>query len=689
MKSLTLTIALAFLFVIFANAQKPPEKFGKIDDDIFKTTVCPIDSNAHAYFIFDFGKTDFRYASTTVRASDASSGRKGFQMFFERQYRIKILDNNAMDWANIEIPIYHDMEGSEESIEKFRAFVYNPDGKKVDKTKVNATDLIKDKKNDYWDVMKCALPNVKAGSVIEVNYIIKSDFYQNLRSWEFQHTIPALHSEYHVYIPEYFTYNQSQWGYYPVTLEKDSRSKTLTIVYIQDNLTTGMSSSGSGRSRSERNIDYQEFIYHLTADDIPAFPVEPYLTTPDNYISKVEFELSMTKFPGSAEYHYTLSWDDVNEKLLTSSYFGDQFKHERFLKDEVEEIMASNADTPDARMEAAFKMIKDHFHWNGMNSKYVTDNLRTAYKEGNGNCADINLTLVVLLRELGLEAYPVVLSTRASGLVHPSHPSLTSFNYVIAAVRLNGGYYLMDATEPLSEINLLPTRCLNDKGWLVDERQSGWVSLLNSDKATSYTCNFEITPDGNITGKINCTFSRYGAYLERQDALATTDAASYLKEKYGSNNFKISNSQSAGLEDLYQDVKYDFDVEISDKVTQAGNLLIFEPLLIDRWNENPFKIEKREYPVEFTYPFTEMHSISVTIPEGYAVEELPEPMIVNIQDKSAKLMYSINQMGNRIQITSVFSVAKNIVLPEQYPYLKQMFDILVDKQKDQIILKKI
>jgi hypothetical protein len=673
------------VFFHLSHGQKPPEKFGKISNDILSATVCPIDSGAHAWFVYDFGKTDFRYASTTVRENDPSTGQKGFQMFFERQFRIKILDNNAMEWANIEIPLYHDMKGSAEEVVKFKAIVLNLDGKKEEKSKVNYADLIKDKKNDYWDVMKCALPNVKAGSVIDVNYIVKSDFYFNLQSWEFQKTIPVLQSEYHVWVPEYFQYNPKQWGYYPVDIERDIRNKSMVLTYYGESDVTMV---GSGTNKSQQTVEYKEYISEHYATNVPAFPDEPYITTPSNYVSKIEFELAKKKFPGQSERNYSKTWNDINEYFLTLSDFGDQLKRERFLKEEVEKLQAEGLDTLDL-MHAAFETVKDHYTWNGMNSKYTSENLRSAYKSGSGNSADINLTMVLMLRELGFEAYPVVLSTRQNGLIHPSHPSISSFNYVIAAAMLNGKKYLMDATDPFSEINLLPLRCRNNQGWLVDYRLSGWIDLEFGKLSKSATCELNVTPDGIITGHAKCDFGNYGAYLERKSAFSEPSHESFLKDKFETSSIKISNLSTSGLEIGYQDVHYEFDVEITDHVTKAGNLLIFEPIIFDRWEENPFKIEKREYPVEFDYPMMEMHSISIQIPEGYAIEELPEPMIVNMQDKSAKLMYSIIQLGDKIQITSVFSINNTTVLPDQYQYLKQMFDILVSKQKEQVILKKI
>nr|NQU89249.1 hypothetical protein [Bacteroidota bacterium] len=395
------------------------------------------------------------------------------------------------------------------------------------------------------------------------------------------------------------------------------------------------------------------------------------------------------KYPGQIEERYTESWDDINHKLLNSGNFGLQLKRERFLKNEVEQLKALNMDTL-ALIEAAFTTIKNKITWNGQYRKYASDNLRDAYKSGAGNTADINLTLVVLLNELGLEAYPVLISTRKNGMIHPSHPSLSSFNYVIALARIGNDNYLMDATEPLSEINLLPTRCLNNQGWLVDENKSGWIDLQNGKLEKSATYNLTLDEDGKFKGAVDYTYTNYGAFEERLKASDNSDTESYLKEKFKDlRGLTITESSVTGIDTLYNDVKTHLDLEISGHLENAGDLYFFEPLFLDRVEENPFKIEDREYPVEFEYPVCEMQSVSITIPDDYIVEELPKPMIVNLDDKSARFIYNINQLGNKIVITSIFSINKVLFLPEQYPYLKQLLDMVVDKHKEQVVLKKI
>ena len=89
-------------------SQKSPSKFGKMSPEHISAEYCPIDSSAHAYYIFDYGFSYFQYATTKVREGESSGSQKGFQLYFKRHFRIKILDNQGFNWANVSIPLYRD-----------------------------------------------------------------------------------------------------------------------------------------------------------------------------------------------------------------------------------------------------------------------------------------------------------------------------------------------------------------------------------------------------------------------------------------------------------------------------------------------------------------------------------------------------------------------------------------------------
>ena len=42
--------------------------------------------------------------------------------------------------------------------------------------------------------------------------------------------------------------------------------------------------------------------------------------------------------------------------------------------------------------------------------------------------------------------------------------------------------------------------------------------------------------------------------------------------------------------------------------------------------ENPFKQEKREFPIDFSFPFENISTTIINLPEGYRVESIPEAM---------------------------------------------------------------
>ncbi|MBW7892486.1 MAG: hypothetical protein H3C48_15965, partial [Chitinophagaceae bacterium] len=72
-----------------------------------------------------------------------------------------------------------------------------------------------------------------------------------------------------------------------------------------------------------------------------------------------------------------------------------------------------------------------------------------------------NLLLAAMMKQQGIEAYPVLLSTRDHGYTNELYPLINRFNYVVCAVKIEGIYYYLDATSPLIGFNYLPGYCYN------------------------------------------------------------------------------------------------------------------------------------------------------------------------------------------------------------------------------------
>lgn len=105
--------------------------------------------------------------------------------------------------------------------------------------------------------------------------------------------------------------------------------------------------------------------------------------------------------------------------------------------------------TRDARITAAIRFVQDDIRYLGIemgrNSHEPHQPWETLEARW-GDCKDKTLLLVALLRELGLEAYPALVSTRLQHRLEAKLPSPFLFDHVIAQVVDGGKTYWIDGT---------------------------------------------------------------------------------------------------------------------------------------------------------------------------------------------------------------------------------------------------
>ncbi len=655
--SLGLLITLIFCG---AKAENSIPKFGKIDEEHFSATVCSVDSGAHAYYIYNTGLDYFAYNSSS-----------GFALIKERQFAIKILDETAFDWADIAIPYYTGGTGAtKENVSGVKAVTYNLEGGKVVETKLSRKDVMTEETTEHWLQDKFSMPNVKKGSVIEVSYSITSPFYTNLEEWVVQSTIPILYMYYEAAVPEYFHYHQTHRGYEMVKFNQSTKNGQIQL-------------QGGDR------IDYVENVYALSKENIPAFKIEGFLRTPANYVTAVDFELSHIIWPNMKQEHFSTDWEKVNKTLLDDAMVGDRLKVTGYLKD-IAATMNASQGSETSKAVAAYRYMQDRFTYNGNASIYARNSLRSAYNDRVGNAAEINYNLVALLRELGLRAFPIVTSTTGHGMIIETNPSIESFNYVIAGVVADNKLLILDASDKLCEPNMMPYRCINYKGRTIEEGNCNWVNItpaITDDVRKSYILNLK--EDGTLEGNAKYVCRGYGAYDLRNDVIKSGTKEEYLEEfAKDFDGLEITNAEIENLDTLGKPVNTSFDLKLTNNSQVAGDLILMDPLLMHTQKENPFKMEKRDYPVEFATPMKQAYTLQINLPEGYELEETPEPLRLVLPDKSASYIYSVRAIGQTIVINSIYERRKVQYLPNEYVYLKAFYDEMIARQSTNLIIKK-
>jgi hypothetical protein len=670
MKKLVLTVAFCNC-VLFAFCQKSPYKFGDVSLEEVKMSAYDQDSSAAAVVLVDYGNSAIKY----------SSSKDWFNLQFERTTRIKIFNKEGYEHANFEVPIYHS-GSSKERLSGLKVVTYNLDNGKISETKIKSDAIFEEKYDQNTDFIKFTAPNIREGSVVEVTYTITSDFLHYFRDWDFQTTIPVVWSEYRAAIPEYFTYEKFMQGYVPLHInESETLTKTISITSKERSV-----GKVTQTTFSTDNINYQELNFRWVAKEVAAFRSEPFMTTYLDYISKINFELAYYKFPNEPIQQIIGTWAGLNKTFLENDYFGNAVNGSGFLKKIAEEV-TTNANTPQEKVEDIFNFVLTNIEWDGTYRKFLTDdNFRAALDKKKGSSSHINLMLVSMLQKIGISAHPVILSTRNHGFVREDFAISSQFNYVIALVTLGEKSLLLDATDRLLPMGALPEHCLNGRGYIISKDNPGWISLEAPKSKITTTTELTLDTEGKFTGNLKIISDGYAARKARASFLSKGEEE-YLKNFTLAKTLSITKSEFKNAKEIKETFQENHEFLV-DAIEGAPGTVYLSPIIHLAEETNPFKLEKREYPVDFGSPYDKVYMLKLNIPDTYEFDEIPQSKVIALPGNGGRFIYNTQVIGNTLSITSMLSINKGIFNQEEYPNLREFFNIVVAKQAEQVVLKK-
>jgi len=142
------------------------------------------------------------------------------------------------------------------------------------------------------------------------------------------------------------------------------------------------------------------------------------------------------------------------------------------------------------------------------------------------------------------------------------------------------------------------------------------------------------------------------------------------------------------LDSLSQPVQVNYKIALKESQEGNAGIIYVEPIITGRLKVNPFTSPERKFPVDFGVPFIKLYNFQLTIPEGYTIEELPQSKTFALPDKGGSFVYQATKLGDRISLSLRFAIDKPVFLPSEYAVLKTFYDMVINKQSEQIVLKK-
>lgn len=666
------SVSIFSLFFVFASAvsaqKNNKNKFEDVTPADFATSIYSLDSNANAIVLKDAGKSTFE-----------GGGKGDFELHFNHHKRMRILNKSAFDEATIELYFYYS-NNTEERIEDWQATTYNLVNGQVVATKLDKSALLKEKYNDHYNVRKFTFPNVKEGSIIEYSYTIISPFYTHLQPWNFQSDIPALWSEYEVTIPnDIFDYVLIKQGYLPYAVDTSSTG------YGHYSIST---SSISTTERSETfNLNSATITAKWAIKDVPALKAQSFITSLENYRSRIEFQLKRIKYSESNIEEYMSDWYKTTERLNKREDFGMAITaNNGFLADDLKRVTLGAKDDY-TKAKKVYEYVRDNYNCTDYSAIFVSTTLKKVYDTKSGSVADLNLLLVAALKRLNFEAAPALLSTRNNGFSNEVYPLLNKFNYVICRVKIGDQYYLLDASESRLGFGKLPRRDINNSARVIDTYPA--LVELSSDSITEVkmTSVFAINDGKKISASVSTQYGNFES-MDMRELFYKTKPEAYLEDLKKSFTIEpeLSNIEIDSLK-IYEEpitVKYDMNFGFNDE-----DIIYFNPILADAEKTNPFTAANRYYPVEMLSREDKTYVLNMEIPAGYKIDEIPKSARIKLNEDEGMFEYIIAASSTQIQLRCRLVLNKALFEPEDYETLREFYTFVVQKQAEQIVFKKI
>lgn len=643
---------ITFLITTNNYSQDVPIKWGKIPLSDLQMTSFPKDSNASAVVLCDFGES---------KLDDE------LDIVYTRYLRVKILNENGYDWGTHSIYLYTGKYG--ERLDKLEAITYSlDDNGEIVETELDDDEIFEEEITEDRVKYSFTMPALKPGCIVDIHYKILAESLWFIRGWVFQKDEPVLWSEYRLIYPKNISFASVTHGYEPWAINEYNEVNQVF---------RGVAASYIGNIS---NCNY----YRWAVKDIPALRDEPYITTIDDYVNKIDVQLAGYAFLEGGVKHVLNDWKTLNNELLDHKSFGEKIDASDV--EELTESITKELNTPEEKMTAIYNWIIKSIVWTGEKSVYADYDVDDVIQYKKGNSADITFLLLSMLKSAGIKGDPVILSTRSNGTVQDLYPIISQFNYVLAKVNIGAKTYFIDATDSYRPMDVLPVRILNIRGLIIKPDKPEWVTLTSSkNNIDSTVVNVSLNTDGSLTANFDEEFGEYQSLSLRKDITDKSDIE-HVKEIYDTESlgFEIDSASIDRKDSINLPLRISSNLSSTSYTQLGGNFIYFNPNLIHRLKNNPFKVKERKFPIDYAYPRGWNMIINITIPDGYELKEQYSNKAMFVSN-SASFKRQMEIHNNIIQIMTKMEIKQSLIKSNYYQQLKDFYAQIIASQSEMLV----
>ncbi|TCK64698.1 uncharacterized protein DUF3857 [Winogradskyella wandonensis] len=613
------------------------------------TNVYDKDSTANGLVVYEYG---YSYFSTNT-----------YKLTTKIKRKVKILSKEGLKNATVEI-ILRKNSRDKEKIKDLKGSSFELIENKLNETKLTKESIFQEEYNPRIDIVKFLIPNAKVGSIITYSYTIESPFMNNFKAWYFQENIPKLYSEYNTSIPGNWEYNIRLIGNQKLDFKESGVKKHCLSI-------------GNGSFANCAEAKY-------VMKNVPAYIEEGFTTSKNNYLSKIEYNLSVfRRFDGYVD-KISKTWKDADFELQTDENFGQLVGKQNYTKNIVpQKILGISDDLK--RAKAIYQYIIDNYKWDESSGRYNAS-VKRLLKNKIGNAFELNLLLQNVLSHNDFDVNPILTATRSYGFPTKIYPIIDEFNYMILVILIDGKSFFLDATDPYLSFGELPFRALNHYGRLynIETKNTRWQDIsINRLSLNQVKAKLKLEDNFNIVGNIENKKTGYLSHSIRKEY--DNNPLEYLNKLKNSNE-RVTISNHKKINKNKNDFEFIETMDIKLEEDFIDNKLYFNPFFIQFFSENPFKLSQRTYPIDFGYKQMYFYSIEIDIGDKLEVLELPKNKRFSLPNRTGSILFSSTEQNNKITVFFKLKFNKTIYSPEYYNVLKEFMSKVVEIQNNTVIV---
>jgi hypothetical protein len=329
-----------------------------------------------------------------------------------------------------------------------------------------------------------------------------------------------------------------------------------------------------------------------------------------------------------------------------------------------------------------------------------------------GDCKDKATLVATMLSTVGIHAAPVMVDSER-GVVDAGAPSIVG-NHIIAAIEIPPGYtspklrsvitaksgrrYLIfDPTSEKTPFGQLESQLQGSIGLLLEGEKSEPIGLPVLDPSLNTvrrSAAFQLSADGGLKGTV--TEKRFGDLAEQPREMYTSGDAKERREdldhmlEHDFTAFNASDVKAENATSLNEDFTLTYVLTADHYARATGPLLMVRPRVLgdiplanfDRNSDH----KPRTVPIDLGETMQVTDDYTIALPAGYAVDELPEPVKLDLGFAAYQSAVSVS--SNTLHYTRTYTVRQLTLPASRYADVHKLAMAIASDQESRAILKK-